>query len=473
MKPFHFLSLGLLALAPLASAQFSQAANEAEQRRIQAQQELAELRAEIAPRKAELGKDLALLEEQLRTLQQENANVQRISSTSQVEVSQLDREIANLDDTNSYIQSTLFNEYIRRLQLTLDPAERALYNPQILEALNIVQTEEGVEVDQGDIFRQQLGTIEMSLNRIAERIGGTLIEGQAEVRGNVVNGQFAIFGPNTFFAAGPDQAGIVNATRPNSSLPNIFILDDYLQQIHELVQSGSGIGPVDPTGSSRSGNLETTRVIETQMNLLEEFAAGGPTMFAIIGLLVIGILISIFKFFELIAVRKAKEEDLQTVLNNLRDGDKEAALAHARSIGGPSGEMLTAAVENADEDKEVIEEVLYEVIIRTQPRLERLLPFVALAAATGPLLGLLGTVTGMIKTFQLITIVGTGDAQSLSSGISEALITTKWGLIVAIPTLMAHAMLNRMAKGVVGSLERTAVGFLNGIVEMRETNKVA
>jgi biopolymer transport protein ExbB len=75
----------------------------------------------------------------------------------------------------------------------------------------------------------------------------------------------------------------------------------------------------------------------------------------------------------------------------------------------------------------------------------------------------------MIKTFKLITIVGTGDARNLSSGISEALITTKWGLIVAIPTLIMHALLNRKAKGVVGSMEQAAVGFINGIVEMRES----
>jgi biopolymer transport protein ExbB len=129
--------------------------------------------------------------------------------------------------------------------------------------------------------------------------------------------------------------------------------------------------------------------------------------------------------------------------------------------------MLCAAVENSDEDREVIEEILYETIIKAQPKLERFLAFIAVVAATAPLLGLLGTVTGMIKTFKLITIVGTGDARNLSSGISEALITTKWGLIVAIPTLIIHALLNRKAKGVVGSMEQAAVSFINGVAEMR------
>jgi len=175
----------------------------------------------------------------------------------------------------------------------------------------------------------------------------------------------------------------------------------------------------------------------------------------------------------LASIQKAKESDLEAVLDHLRRGDKEAAMNHARSIRGPAGLMLVAAVEHADDDKEVIEEVLYERIVKTQPKLERFLAFIAVTAATAPLLGLLGTVTGMIRTFKLITIIGTGDAAGLSSGISEALITTKWGLIVAIPTLIAHALLNRKAKSVIGSLEQTGVGFINGIVEIRESRETA
>ena len=76
-----------------------------------------------------------------------------------------------------------------------------------------------------------------------------------------------------------------------------------------------------------------------------------------------------------------------------------------------------------------------------------------------PLLGLLGTVTGIINTFKLITVFGSGDVKSLSGGISEALITTKFGLIVAIPSLLLHAFLSRKAKGVTDQMEKSAVSF--------------
>ena len=111
----------------------------------------------------------------------------------------------------------------------------------------------------------------------------------------------------------------------------------------------------------------------------------------------------------------------------------------------------------------MIEEILYEKMLHTKPKLERMLPFLSLAAATSPLLGLLGTVTGMINTFKLITVFGTGDPKRLSSGISEALVTTEYGLIIAVPCLLLFALLSRKAKGILASMEQTAVGFVNGL----------
>jgi biopolymer transport protein ExbB len=81
---------------------------------------------------------------------------------------------------------------------------------------------------------------------------------------------------------------------------------------------------------------------------------------------------------------------------------------------------------------------------------------------------LLGTVTGMINTFKLITMFGTGDAKTLSSGISEALVTTECGLIVAVTALLIHAFLTRRIRGFITSLEQAAVGFVNGLALSRD-----
>jgi biopolymer transport protein ExbB len=110
-----------------------------------------------------------------------------------------------------------------------------------------------------------------------------------------------------------------------------------------------------------------------------------------------------------------------------------------------------------------MEESMYEIMHKTQLKAQSLLPFVAISAAAAPLLGLLGTVTGIMNTFSLITIYGTGDVKTLSSGISEALITTEYGLIVAIPSLLLHAYLSSKARKISNRLETAGISFVNEV----------
>ena len=124
---------------------------------------------------------------------------------------------------------------------------------------------------------------------------------------------------------------------------------------------------------------------------------------------------------------------------------------------------MMVGVDNFHRKRRALEELLYEKMLGIRPKLERFLPFLAVTAAAAPLMGLLGTVMGMIKTFKLITEFGTGDAKSLSSGISEALVTTELGLVVAIPILIIHGILTRMSRGRIGRMEGAAMAFLNGI----------
>jgi hypothetical protein len=125
--------------------------------------------------------------------------------------------------------------------------------------------------------------------------------------------------------------------------------------------------------------------------------------------------------------------------------------------------MLAAGVNHIRASRDLIEEVMYETVLTTKLRLQKMLPFIAICAASAPLLGLLGTVTGIIRTFKMITLFGSGDVKSLSGGISEALITTEFGLIVAIPALLIHAFLSRKARGVTAQMETVAISFANQV----------
>jgi biopolymer transport protein ExbB len=108
----------------------------------------------------------------------------------------------------------------------------------------------------------------------------------------------------------------------------------------------------------------------------------------------------------------------------------------------------------------VLENALTEGILRQVPKLERFIPTLALFAVVSPLLGLLGTVSGMIKTFEIITEVGTGDPGMLAGGISEALLTTQFGLVVAIPIMLVHHFLKSQVDKIVNDMEEKGTAFI-------------
>ena len=279
--------------------------------------------------------------------------------------------------------------------------------------------------------------------------------------GEYEEGTFVTLGPISYFLGTNGQIGLPEAG-VTSLDPIVSSISSQLQEgISGFVSTRKGIVPIDATLGD-AFKIEATR--ETQ---LEEIKKGGLVMYPILGLATFAFIVAIFKWFEISSVKQAREQDLRVILQHLKSGEKENAIALAKSVKGPSGALLTAAVTNAEAALDLIEEILYEKMLKTQPRLERMLPLIAVTAATAPLFGLLGTVTGMIKTFNLITVFGTGDASNLSAGISEALVTTKFGLIIAIPALILYALLSRKAKGVLTSMEQTSIGFLNGLQDIR------
>jgi biopolymer transport protein ExbB len=136
--------------------------------------------------------------------------------------------------------------------------------------------------------------------------------------------------------------------------------------------------------------------------------------------------------------------------------DNAAALKSIMGqVEGPQKELLQIAL--TPQTAEQRDDRLHAALLKQRNRLERWLGAIAMTASVSPLLGLLGTVSGMIATFKLMTLFGAGDASSVSSGISEALVTTEMGLVVAIPALLAHALMSRKVKNIYSQLESDAV----------------
>jgi biopolymer transport protein ExbB len=138
------------------------------------------------------------------------------------------------------------------------------------------------------------------------------------------------------------------------------------------------------------------------------------------------------------------------------------------SENNPLGRVLGIYEANRTTDVETLELKLDEAIMRESASLEKMLWAIKVVSVVAPLMGLLGTVTGMIRTFQAITLFGTGDPKMMASGISEALVTTMLGLYVAIPLVLLHALVSNTSKGVVEVLEEQAAGLIARRAEQRD-----
>ncbi len=215
-----------------------------------------------------------------------------------------------------------------------------------------------------------------------------------------------------------------------------------------------------------SGGLAVER-LRQRRSLWEFLQAGGIVMIPL-GLIAVLAIIMILE--RVVALRRADariDPLLGRVIPLVDRGDFQTAASTLHAVDGPVGRVLLAGVEAAEQKGSRVEEVLEDAVLREVPHLERFTGTLGVFAAIAPLLGLLGTVSGMIETFQVITAYGTGNARLLSGGISEALITTEVGLVVAVPILLAHAWLSRRVRTMLGHLERASVS-LAGALKARE-----
>ena len=200
-----------------------------------------------------------------------------------------------------------------------------------------------------------------------------------------------------------------------------------------------GIDPTGPTGGSLLANL-----IQTP-SLSERAAQGKEIGYAIIVVGLLGTLLALYKLFVLYVMGRAVKKQADS-----KDLDQK----------NPLGRVLKVGEEHFSKDIDTLELKLAEAIMAERPNIERYIGVVKIISVVAPLAGLLGTVTGMIVTFQQITLYGTGDPKLMAGGISQALVTTVLGLLVAIPTTLLHSFANSSAREIVGVLEEQSTGIL-------------
>jgi biopolymer transport protein ExbB len=218
--------------------------------------------------------------------------------------------------------------------------------------------------------------------------------------------------------------------------------------------------PMDITGGAALKQLAKS---ESAWDML---LAGGPLVWPILLVGLLSLLLIVERLWFLRKVRANTDQLMGKVNQLVQAGDFDGALAEAdKQAGRPTSNVIKAGLSLRGCAAEVVENGLTEAMLKELPRLERFLTALKVMAAVAPLLGLLGTVTGMINTFQVITVHGTGDPRLMAGGISEALITTQLGLAVAIPVLVAAALLSRKAQRIASDMEEKAVAMSAALIQ--------
>ena len=464
------LLVALLASAPFAAQEgaanapkekrtYSAAAGDVQARLEAAQKELEELRESIAATQLPMSKKLGELESEMLDLERDFNKSELDLNSRKLAAANLKKRIDALEETNRYLSETLIAEYIREFKSRLHISEDQLYEERLQAAEARISSGQLSELE---VLEAQAGLIDLSLDRLEDVLGGSRFDGEALDAGGLVNqGTFVMVGPVVLFRSSTSEEAIGLVEQKIGSLQPSLVpyVDETLAPVAAgLVADGSGTLPFDPTLG------DATKVLQTeQETLLDEIEKGGFVIWPILGMASLALLIALWKWLTLTLVPMPSRRRVNELLESLGGRDREVIGQRAKSLRGPLGKMLQAGVDHLREPRDLIEEVMYERVLTTRFKLQSLLPFIAICAASAPLLGLLGTVTGIIETFKTITIQGTGNVKSLSGGISEALITTKFGLIVAIPSLLLHALLARKARGMIARMETTAVAFANRV----------
>ena len=209
-----------------------------------------------------------------------------------------------------------------------------------------------------------------------------------------------------------------------------------------VINAGEGQvvkAPVDPSKGNLFGILGELPTMGDRLN------HGGVVGYVIITLAFVGILLGLYKMFTLFTQGAAMRGSAKT---------------RTAGTSNPLARVLEVYESNRNRDIETLELKLDEQILKESPKIEWGLDIIKVLAAVAPLLGLLGTVVGMIITFTAITIYGAGDPKLMADGISTALVTTVQGLIAAIPLVLIHAVVASMARGNQQILDEQAAGII-------------
>ena len=419
---------------------------------------LNELREKIEMEKIPLSSEIRKLQREAREKRVEVDRLNRLRDNRDANLIQLKEEVKEGETELDSIARVL-KSYTRSWSENIPPAE---WIP--LQKMAGKFSRSSTDATRNEIIKWHFNVTNISANFIQKQAGGIKFLGNAIVppEGRREDGLFWAIGPILFFAGNDGRSGLVEkhsldtnvlgvdfiggvslSEKPSRIIPTSEQTSNLIYQTLTDKVGNLNSLPLDPT-------LGKASVLEIgEPTILEELQKGGIWIYPILFFALLSTLIAIFKANQILSIPLPK-----------------GPVTLAGDFSGPFERLRKTAQGYRGNKPEILEEILYEIIIDFQERLEKGLPLVAITAAIAPLLGLLGTVTGMIDVFRQITNFANPENSELARGISEALVTTKFGLVTAIPALVIHALLTRRLQGMISKME----GVSSRLVHLKKEN---
>lgn len=428
-------SIGIVATVSTATAQepspLDKAGASSQQDLAQAEAELSALREQIAAEKLPLTRKLGALEEQLTALRKANDDALRALDTGALESSALSGETKLRDEELTYV-GNLLDEFTRNFETRLGIGEA----PRLRETIDLAKAAVANNtLGAMEKFELQLSVVDAALVRAFEVIGGSTFPGQAvDSEGILAQGKFALIGPLGFFASSDGQAVGVAMPQAGSTQAAVRPVEAGMNGgILALVNGGAGEAPLDPTrGSALKELVKKTSIVYL-------FKKGGPIMWPLLVVSILALATVIERtLFLLNEGRRRNADSVEDLLAAVGSGDIDKAIKLGTQSKDYVARSLTYALQHREKS---LPNALMYANAQEVKRFSRGLPILDTAITIAPLLGLLGTVTGMMNSFALIG----GELSApgaITGGIAEALIATAFGLGIAIVSLIPFNLLN-------------------------------
>ena len=417
-----------------------------------ANDELIRTRERIAREKAPLLQAMRASEDRIISAQTEIAQLETAQEQAAEKSRKLGKEADQLRKNESYL-NTLAHDSLTAFEEGLLPGERWF----LAESIQSHQ-EEFAQPAKLTGPQRSSAAASFLFEHVQLSLGGYTKTGSSLVEGDnlMLAGTFAFVGPETFFR--PERGGFAGTVRLREGTvhPVTYLLPEWKPTAAEAFFQGR-LGTIFADASAG----KALRLQETKGTIWQHINKGGLVSYAILCVGLFALILILLKVRDLWRMAVDKPETVHRCLAGLTKGNRLAAQESVRKLKATTRELFEAGLLHLDESKTLLEDGLNAVLLRQRLHYERRLPLLAVIATAAPLMGLLGTVTGMVRTFSLITVFGTGNAGKLASGISEVLVATELGLIVAIPTLIAHGFLSHRIQKNLSLLECYAVEFVN------------